>query len=287
MTGARQWTTNRAIGRCLLLFGWLLLAADTIAFAQSASLIFKDQSTLAELLPTGKLRVAIAVGPAPSAIYALKDEAPNNYRGVTIDLSRRLAEQLGVELVFVPYAGSGEIQAAANSGVWDVSYMPVDEARKAFVDFGNAYHVLQSTYLVGAGSSIQSVAMANKPGIRIVGVTDTATFRASNRASPLASHIAVASVDAAIERMRLGEADAIALGRESLGGVATKLLGSRVLADAFLNSTTAIAVPKNRPKALALISKFIEAEKQNGNVRKAFDAIGLTQSQVAPIGFKP
>ena len=49
----------------------------------------------AELAPTGKLRVAIAIAPAPSAQFAVKDDA-GNYRGVAIILGRALAEKLGV-----------------------------------------------------------------------------------------------------------------------------------------------------------------------------------------------
>jgi polar amino acid transport system substrate-binding protein len=79
----------------------------------------------------------------------------------------------------------------------------------------------------------------------------------------------------------------MALSRESLTAVMPKVAGSRVLDDAFLNSTTAIAVPKNKPAALAYVSAFIEEAKASGLVRKSFDAVGMTTSQVAPAGMKP
>ena len=84
-----------------------------------------DAAAKKELTPTGKLRVAIAVGPSPSALYAIKDG--QGYRGVTIALGTALAERLGVPLEFVPYLATGEIQGSAASGAWDVSFMPVDE----------------------------------------------------------------------------------------------------------------------------------------------------------------
>ena len=55
----------------------------------------------------------------------------------------------------------------------------------------------------------------------------------------------------------------------------------------FLNSTTAVAVPKGRPAALAYVSAFIEEAKASGLVRRAFDDIGLKAEQVAPAGMKP
>ena len=269
--------------RKLLAFGGVLVAA---AFAANAA--FADEAAAKkELTPTGKLRVAIAVGPAPSGIYAIKDEASGSYRGVTIALSAALAKKLGTEIDYVVYRGSGEIQGSASKDAWDVAFMPVDEERKKFVDFGTPYHLLQSTYLVAPGSPIQTIADANRDSVRIAGVKDTATFRASSKASPNATHIAVGGVDAAIELMQGGKADAIALGRATLGGVAEKIPGSRVLDGGFLNSSTAVAVPKGKPDALAYVSAFVEEAKASGLVRRALDDVGLTGEQVAPAGMKP
>jgi polar amino acid transport system substrate-binding protein len=246
----------------------------------------QDAAAKRELAPTGKLRSAIAYGPAPSALYVLQD-APGKFRGVSIDLSTELAKKLGVPVEFVPYLASGEIQAAADKGVWDVSFMPVDEERKKFVDFGNAYHLLQSTYLVAPGSSIKAVADANNPQVRVCGVKDTATFRANKRVSPNATQIELAGPDEMIAQMLAGRCDAIALSRESLAGIVGKIPGSRILDDAFLNSTTAIAVPRNKAAALAYATVFIEEAKASGLVRRSLDAMGLKIAMVAPAGMKP
>ena len=165
--------------------------------------------------------------------------------------------------------------------------MPVDEERKKFVDFGNAYRLLQSTYLVAPGSKRAKVEDANVTGVRIGGVANTATFRAAQRTAPKATFVTVAGVDAAIAAMNAGEIDCIALSRESLSGLVTKIPGSRMLEGGFLNSSTAVAVPKDKPDALAYVSAFIEEAKANGLVRKALDAMNLQNSQVAPAGMKP
>jgi polar amino acid transport system substrate-binding protein len=87
--------------------------------------------------------------------------------------------------------------------------------------------------------------------------------------------------------MRDGKIEAIALSRESLSGIVSKILGSRILGDAFLNSSTAVCVPKGKPAALAYVSEFIEEAKASGLVRKALDEMNLTSSQIAPAGMKP
>jgi len=244
-----------------------------------------DAAVLKELAPTGKLRLAIAVAPSPSAQFAIKDG--DSYRGVAVTLGRALAERLGVPIEILPHQASGEIQNSAADNRWDVAFLPVDEERKKFVDFGNAYHLLQSTFLTAPGSKINSVQDANATGIGIGGVANTATFRAAMKATPKATHIEFAKVDAAVAAMQEKKIEAIALSRESLSGLVGKIVGSRILDDAFLNSSTAVCVPKGKPAALSYVSKFIEDAKASGLVRKALDEMGLKSSQIAPAGMKP
>ena len=244
-----------------------------------------DAAALKELAPTGKLRLAIAVSPSPSAQFAIQDG--NTYRGVAVTLGRALAAKLGVPLEIIPHQASGEIQNSAASNRWDVAFLPVDDERKKFVDFGNAYHLLQSTFLVGSDSKIQSVKDADAKGIGLGGVANTATFRAAKKATPNATHIDFSGVDAAVAAMREGKIEGIALSRESLSGLLGKITGARILDDAFLNSSTAVCVPKGKPAALAFVSEFIEEAKASGLVRKALDEMGLKSSQVAPAGMKP
>ena len=89
------------------------------------------------------------------------------------------------------------------------------------------------------------------------------------------------------ELLRSGKADAIAQSRESLTQMAAKLPGSRVLPGAYLNSFVAVAVPKNKPAALAYASAFVEEAKASGMVRRSLDSVGMQSSVVAPAGMKP
>jgi len=244
-----------------------------------------DAAVLQQLAPTGKLRIAIAVSPSPSAQFAIRDG--DTFRGVAVTLGQTLAGKLGVEAQLVPHQASGEIQNSAADNKWDVAFLPVDDERKKHVDFGNAYHLLQSTFLVAPNSKIKSVQDANAARVGIGGVTNTATFRAAKKATPNATHIDFAGVDAAVAAMREGRIEAIALSRESLAGLVAKIPGARILDDAFLNSSTAVCVPKGKPAALGYVSEFIEQAKASGLVRKALDEMGLTASQVAPAGMKP
>ena len=244
-----------------------------------------DAAVSQQLTPTGKLRVAIAIAPAPSAQFAVKDEATGAYRGVAVILGQALAKRLGVQAELIAHNGSGEVQNSAADNKWDVAFLPVDEERKKFVDFGNPYRILQSTYLVAPGAKLNAVSEANRPDVRIGGVANTATFRTSNKTAPNAAHTAFEKADMAVAALRDGKLDAIACAK-SLTGLQTKVPGSRILDGGFMNSTTSVAVPKGKPAALAYVSEFIEEAKASGLVRKAFDEMGLKTSQVAPAGIE-
>jgi polar amino acid transport system substrate-binding protein len=243
-----------------------------------------DAAAQQQLAPTGKLRIAIAVAPSPSAQFAIKDGA--GFKGVAVTLGTALAKKLGVPAQIVPHQASGEIQNSAADNKWDVAFLPVDAERKKFVDFGGAYHLLQSTFLVGPNSKLQSVKDADAAGFGIGGVANTATFRAAKASTPKATHIEFSGVGLAVAAMNEGKIDAIALSRESLGGLVAKIPGSRILDDAFLNSTTAVCVPKGKPAALDYASAFIEEAKASGLVRRSLDEMGLKSSIVAPAGMK-
>ncbi|HEY1245518.1 MAG TPA: transporter substrate-binding domain-containing protein [Hyphomicrobiaceae bacterium] len=245
-----------------------------------------DEAARKELAPTGKLRVGIAVAPTPGAGNVAR-EAGGGYRGVAVDLGRELAAKLSVPAEFVPYPNSGALTDAVTGGAWDVAFLPVDAQRKAKVDFGSAHIVLQSTYLVGPGSAIAALADVDKPGVRVAGVENTATARAAQASLKAVTMTLVKTADELFELLKSGQADAIALSRESLSTLSARLPGSRVLDGAYLNSFVAVAVPKGRPAALAYASAFVDGAIASGIVRRSLDKIGLLTSAVPPPGTKP
>ncbi len=242
----------------------------------------RTAQALKELAPTGKLRVGIAVAPAVSAFFAMKDPASGRPRGVTVDLGAELAQTLGVPLELIAYPNSGELTDAATRGAWDVAFMPVDRDREKVVDFGPAYSLFESTYLVPSGSAIRSIGEVDRPGVRVVAIENTTTARSASRSLKNATLLRFRTVEELHEMVRAGNADAVALSRESLQGLAARLPGARILPGSFHSSGVAVAVPKNRPAALAYVSDFIETAKASGSVQRALDTAGLKGANVAP-----
>ena len=233
------------------------------------------------LAPTGKLRGGVVVSPAASAFFAIKD-GKGEVKGVTVDLVRAFAGTLKLALELQVYENSGQVTDAVAGGVCDLAFMPRDAAREAKVDFGPAYYFISSTYLVPAGSKIQSIDEVNRSGVRIVAISNTTTARSARRTAPNASVEEVPSVDQMTEMARTGQGDAFALSHDSFAGLLPKLPGARVLAGHFQQTGISVAVPKGRAAALKLAIGLIEDAKKSGLVRRALDAAGFKDAEVAP-----
>jgi polar amino acid transport system substrate-binding protein len=238
-------------------------------------------AALKALAPTGKLRVGVVSAPARSAFFVVKDTEgePN---GVTVDLGKELARKLGVLVEFTVAPNAGELVNSTGSGALDVAFMPIDDERKKRLEFGTSYFIIESTYLVRAGSDIKTLADVDRPNMKVIGIANTATIRSAGRSLKNTTITPTQSVDEAVEILRSGKVDAFALTRDSLPPLAARLPGSRILDGSFLQTGIAIAVPKNRPNALAYATEFMESVKASGFVQRAFDNAGLNGLTVAP-----
>ncbi len=204
-------------------------------------------------------------------------------RGVTVDLLRDFAATLKVPLDMQVYDNSGQVTDAVASGACDLAFMPRDSAREAKVDFGPAYYFISSTYLVPAGSKIQSIDEVNRPGVRIVAISNTTTARSARRTAP--------------QCLDRGSAERRSDDRNGAQRAGRCLRACRMIRlPACCRSCRARACcraissrpelpsrcPRAAPAALELASALIENAKKSGLVRRALDAAGFPDAEVAP-----
>lgn len=241
-----------------------------------------DEDTRAELLPTGTLRVAMPVGPAMSATFAVEESSTGTLLGPTVVLGAALADALGVSVSYVRYSSSGAVTAAGPSGEWDVTFVPRDPDRAAVIDFGPDYSVFDSTFMVRAGLDAATIGELDTPGRSIGAVNSTTTGRAAARTLSQAALTSYDSVAEMRDLLDAGEIDAIALGRLTLTSLAPTLPGARILEEGFHSTATAVAVPKGHSAALAYVTAFVEEAKRSGLARRALDDSGLDAALVAP-----
>jgi polar amino acid transport system substrate-binding protein len=233
-----------------------------------------------ELTPTGKLRVALVFAPLKSPFFVVKDAA-GQPEGVTADIAQALARHLDVPLDIVLLPNSGLATDAVEAGTVDVSFMPVDDARRARVAFGPDYVRAESTYMVTAASGARTVEDVDKPAMRVIGIANTTTIRAAARTLKNTTISPMTSVDDAMAAMKEGRADALALGRDTLPPYLALVPGSRITDGYFQRMGIAIAVAKDKPQALAAVTEFMHEAKKDGTIRKALDKAGF-EEPVAP-----
>jgi polar amino acid transport system substrate-binding protein len=277
----------RAGLRRSIAFAGGLATIITLAAAATAGAQAIDPAVLKELVPTGKLRVGVAAGLTPGTGNVAIVPGAERPQGIGADLGAALGRKLAVTVEWVAYPNSGALTDAGTTGAWDVAFMPVDDARKQKLDFGAAHIVLQSTWMVGPGSTIRELADVDRPGTRVVGVENTASSRAAQRYLKNVTVGLVKSTDEGFALLRAGKVDVTGGSRESLVVLAGLLPGSRVLDGAYLNSYVAVAVPKGRAAALAYASAFVEDAKASGLVRRSLDSFGMQNAVIPPAGTVP
>lgn len=239
-----------------------------------------NEAALEELAPAGVLRAGVVVAPVASVFFAV--ESNGQPAGVTVDLFRAFAEEVRRPLELKLFPNSGELTAAVARGDVDVAFMPQDAERAKSVDFGSAYYMIESTFLVPAGSKIRTLEEANFKGARAVVIASTTTGRSAARFLTQGSIAEVRGVDDMTAMARAGDGDLFALSRDAFATLLPGLPGARVLDGGFQHTGVASAVPKGRPEALKIFSGFVERAKKSGVVRRALDRAGFLDAEVAP-----
>lgn len=234
-----------------------------------------------QLAPSGTLRVGVAFAPNPSPALAVLDAGMQPH-GVPVTLAEELGKKAGVPASVKTVRNSGELTDLLAAGQVDLGFLPVDETRMKRVDFGPAYFIVESTFLVRPGLNITTIAELDKPGVRVIGISNTATLRGAAKALKTNTIAPVPTVQEAAEMIRRGQADAFAYIRDGLTPIAASLPGSVVLKETFLRSNVAAAIPKGRPAALGFVDRFTEDAKRSGLIKRAFVDAGLLDLEVAP-----
>ena len=252
----------------------LILGASMMMAAPASGDPLKD-----EIAPTGTLRVAIAISPAGGAFWSTKAEA-GGYAGVPVDLGKEMAMQLGVPVEYVVHNNSGQIVDAVSKGTWDITFLPKDPEREARMSFGPVYEVADATYIIKAGAKIGNFEELDQPGIKVAAVNNTTTMRGAIAHLRNAKVTGYQTYDEIFGLLKNGEVDAFALSRDQLNAMSKKIPGTRVLAETFKQTTTAVAVPPQHPLGLAFATKFMTDAVSNGVLRKAYDNNGLKDNPI-------
>ena len=234
---------------------------------------------VAELAPTGHLRVAINFG---NSVLAQQDPAGGPPRGVSAELARELARRLGVGIGYVAFDAAGKVFDALKAGLWDIAFLAIDPIRAAGIDFTAPYVVIEGTYLVPKDSALRTVADVDREGVRVAVAQGSAYDLYLTRTLKHAKLVRQPSGPEALEMFVRDRLEAAGGVRQPIVAFAQAHPDARVIPGRFMAIEQAMGTVKGRAASVAYLRSFIEEMKASGFVARALEASGQADASVAP-----
>ncbi|CAB5715605.1 cystine transporter subunit [Delftia tsuruhatensis] len=234
---------------------------------------------LSTLAPLGRIRACINTG---NPILARLD-AEGRPVGVSIDLARRLAQQLGLELELVVFdTAAGSVDAVTREQA-DFGFFAVDPVRGAGIGFTAPYVLIEGSYLVRQDSPLTDNAQVDRAGHTVVVGKGSAYDLYLSRELKHAQIERAVSSPAVVQTFVESTADVAAGVRQQLEADAARLPGLRLLPGRFMVIQQAMGLPKGRgEQALRVLADFVEEAKASGFVAEALQRHGIQGAAVAP-----
>jgi len=221
---------------------------------------------LSTLAPRGHIRASINTG---NPILARLD-GDGRPAGVSVDLARRFARQLGLELELVVFDTAGKSVDAVTREEADFGFFAVDPVRGAGIAFSAPYVLIEGSYLVRQDSPLTGNAQVDQAGHTVVVGKQAQILRAPS--SP-----------AVVETFVQSTADVAAGVRQQLETDARRIPGLRLLPGRFMVIQQAMGIPKPRgAEAQRVLAAFVEDAKASGFVAEALARHGIEGATVAP-----
>ena len=226
----------------------------------------------AELAPTGVLRAAINLS---NFLLVTAQSSQGDPVGVSPDIARAVADRLGVPVRYITFPSPGELADAAVEDIWDIGNIGAEPERAKTISFTAAYAEIEATYLVPAGSAIQTVVEVDRNGVRIgvYGRSAYGLWLADN--IQCAERVITDSVDASFELFVEQGLEVLAGLRPRLVADAAKLPGARILDGQFTAVQQAIGCKPERTSGAQFLHDFIEEAKDSGLVADLLEKHGV------------
>lgn len=221
-----------------------------------------------ELAPGGVLRAGINL--SNFLLVSGRTEA-GEPAGVAPDMAAEIARRLGVAVQYVSYKTPGELADAAEAGAWDIGLIGAEPQRAEKIAFTPAYVEIEATYLVPAGSPIQSVAEVDKAGVRIAVTGRSAYGLWLDRNIKHATLVKTGTLDSSFETFVADKLEVLAGLRPRLLSDVEKLPGARILDGKFTAVQQAIGTGRKNTAAAAFLRDFVEETKASGFVQGLID----------------
>ena len=232
-----------------------------------------------ELAPTGVLRAGINLS---NFLLVTGRSASGDPEGVSPDMARAIAAELGVPVKYVPFKSPGELGDQAGKNVWDIGLIGAEPQRAEKIAFSAAYVEIEATYMVPADSPIKSIADVDKKGVRIAVSARSAYDLWLVNNIKNATLVQVSGLDAAYEKFMSDKLEVLAGLRPGLLKDVTKAPGLKILDGKFTAVQQAVGTAKANLAGAAFLADFVEKAKKSGLVAELIKRHNVKGLSVAP-----
>jgi polar amino acid transport system substrate-binding protein len=230
--------------------------------------------------PTGRLRASINLG---NPILAARNAATGEVFGVSVDLARGLAEQIGVPVELVVTDAAAKSVETVRAGRADIGFFAVDPLRGEGIRFSAPYVLIEGAYLVKDASPVRSNAEVDRAGTRIMVGRGSAYDLYLTRELKAATLMRAPTSPTVVDRFLAEGADVAAGVKQQLEADAKRVPGLRLLPGRFMVIEQAMGVQAGRGEAAeAFLRRYVEQAKASGMVAAALQRHAIQGAIVAP-----
>jgi polar amino acid transport system substrate-binding protein len=258
----------------------LLSALFLVSLAACSTMSTPSAQAISDLAPTGRLRAVINLG---NTILANADAATGQPVGVSVDMARELARQLGVQAELLVVKTAGEAVDVLATGRVDVGFFAIDPARAATTAYSAAYMQIEGAYLVRKESPLQFNDEVDRPGTRVaVGARSAYDLYLTRELKAATLERAPTSPDVVSYFLANG-LDVAAGVKQQLEADARRQPGLRLLPGRFMVIQQAMGMAKGKPAGAQALADFVERAKASGFVARALERHGIAGAVVASL----
>jgi polar amino acid transport system substrate-binding protein len=228
------------------------------------------------------LRVAINLG---NPVLASLDAA-GEPSGISADLSRKLAAQLGLGIEWRVFRKADESVQCVRADEADIGFFAIDPVRGEGLHFSPPYVQIEGAYMVRSDSPLHHNDEVDRANNRVTVGAGSAYDLFLTRHLKHAPIVRAPSSPAVVDLFMAQQLEVAAGVKQQLEADAQRLPGVRLLPGRFMVIHQAMGMPAKRSSpAREFLNGFVEDAKQSGWVAEAFVRHQIQGAAVATAGY--
>ena len=232
------------------------------------------------IAPKNVLRIGINMS---NFLLVNKDSTFSKPEGLSPEIGKLLAKELGINYEFVTFKNPGLLADAIDYDKWDVGNFAFEKKRAEIIDFSNPYVNIDANFLLRKNSEINQNNDVDNKNNKIAVVNRSAYDLWLSDNYKKAKIIRAKTI---IETHNLFYNQDVNI----LAGLKPKLLEElknnnefKLIEEPFTFIKQSIGIKKGKPKAIDFINNFVSKKIKDGTIKSLLEKYGLVDKLSIPV----